>query len=283
MNENEYTPLSKADYEEPQCLLIDETDGRPCGVQSIPQQRVIEKMDEYMSRRDYAGAERHLLYWREEARAGFDLRGELMVENELVGHYRKTGEKEKAFQAAERALELIRKLDYDGSITSGTTYVNIATMRNAFGDNETSIRFFEKARAIYEASPMTRPALLGGLYNNMALVYVETGRYAEAYGLYDKAMETMAKVEHGELEQAVTCLNRADAVHSELGEEGEGRVFELLDQALALLDTPSIPHNGYYAFVCEKCYPTFEYYGYFLDAERLKTTAEELYRTNREG
>ncbi len=277
------TILTKSDYEEPACLLIDETDGRPCGVQAIPQQRVIEKMDEYMSRRDYAGAERHLLYWREEARAGFDERGELMVENELVGHYRKTGEKEKAFQAADRALELIEKLEYDGSITSGTTYVNIATMKNAFGDNETAIRYFEKARAIYEASPMIRPALLGGLYNNMALVCVEMGRYAEANGLYDKAMAAMEKEEHGELEQAVTCLNRADAVHRELGEEGEGKVFDLLDQALALLDTPSIPRNGYYAFMCEKCWPTFEYYGYFLDAERLKTTAEELYRAGQEG
>ena len=39
-------------------------------IRPIPQQRVIEKMDAYMSRRDYAGAERHLLYWLEEARAG---------------------------------------------------------------------------------------------------------------------------------------------------------------------------------------------------------------------
>ena len=35
---------------------------------------------------------------------------------------------------------------------------------------------------------------------------------------------------------------------------------------------------GYYAFVCEKCTPTFEYYGYFLTAEALKETAEKIYR-----
>ena len=39
-------------------------------IRPIPQQRVIEKMDAYMARRDYAGAERHLKYWLEEARAG---------------------------------------------------------------------------------------------------------------------------------------------------------------------------------------------------------------------
>ena len=60
---------------------------------SIPQQRVVEKLDEYMSRRDYAGAERHLLYWLEEALAAGDKRGELMVRNELVGHFRKVGNK----------------------------------------------------------------------------------------------------------------------------------------------------------------------------------------------
>ena len=67
----------------------------------IPQQRVIAKMDEYMARRDYAGAERHLLYWLEEARAGRDQRGMLMVLGELVGHYRKTGERDKAMAREE--------------------------------------------------------------------------------------------------------------------------------------------------------------------------------------
>ena len=72
----------------------------------IPQQRVVEKLDEYMSRRDYEGAEKHLLYWLEEARALGDERGELMVRNELVGHFRKTGGKEQAFEHAEAALAL---------------------------------------------------------------------------------------------------------------------------------------------------------------------------------
>jgi hypothetical protein len=73
-------------------------------IRPIPQQRVIEKMDEYMSRRDYAGAERHLLYWLEEARVGGDLRGALLLRNEMVGHYRKTGERDKALESAEAAL-----------------------------------------------------------------------------------------------------------------------------------------------------------------------------------
>ena len=88
----------------------------------------------------------------------------------------------------------------------------------------------------------------------------------------------MEKVPNGVLEQAITCLNRANAIEDEKGlEEGESSINALLDEAEQLLDTPSVPRNGYYAFVCEKCAPTFSYYGYFLTAEDLKRRAEEIY------
>ena len=123
-----------------------------------------------------------------------------------------------------------------------------------------------------------RPELLGGLYNNMALNYAAMKDYAKAHGLYDKAMAVMEKVPNGVLEQAITCLNRANAIEDEKGlEEGESSINALLDEAEQLLDTPSVPRNGYYAFVCEKCAPTFSYYGYYLTAEDLKRRAEEIY------
>ena len=159
----------------------------------IPQQRVIEKMDWYMSRRDYAGAERHLLYWLEEARQGGDLRGALMLRNELVGHYRKTGQRDKALENGEAALALLERLDFGDTISAGTTCVNFATALNAFGENERALALFERARPIYESSAATRPELLGGLYNNMALTCVALGRYGEAEALYDRAMAVMAR------------------------------------------------------------------------------------------
>ena len=102
----------------------------------VPQRRIAEKLDEYMSRRDYAGAERHLLYWLAEAQAGKDLRGELMLRNELIGYYRKTGERDKALPQIDRALSLLEEMDYTGTVSAGTTCVNAATALNAFGENE---------------------------------------------------------------------------------------------------------------------------------------------------
>ena len=270
--------LGPEDYAEPRCLLCDEPFGAEPEMRPVPQQRIVQKLDEYMSRRDYAGAERHLLYWLEEARLGHDQRGELVIRNELVGHYRKAGEKDKALAHGDAALSLLEALDFDGTISAGTTYVNVATACSAFGENERALTLFRKARAVYEALPRTQAHLLGGLYNNMALAYKALARYDEALALYEKAMEKMGEVPGGVLEQAITCLNMADVVAAEQGmEAGEARIFALVDRAWELLQDESAPHDGYYAFVCEKCAPSFSYYGYFAAAEELQSTARKIY------
>ena len=270
--------LPPQDYVEPRCVLCGDPYGEVPEVKPVPRQRIIQKMDEYMSRRDYAGAERHLQYWLEEARLGQDERGELMIRNELIGHYRKTGEKEKSLRNGEAALRLVEKLDFDGTVSAGTTYVNYATACNAFGENERALELFEKAQAVFEAQSGVSPDLLGGLYNNMALACVSTGQFARAGALYDKALAVMADVPGGELEQAITYLNMADAVEAEQGPEaGEARICELLDKAFILFDSTRAPRDGYYAFVCEKCASAFSYHGYFLEAEELSSRARKIY------
>ena len=250
---------------------------------SIPQQRVIEKMDAYMARRDYAGAERHLLYWLDEALELGDARGELMVRNELVGHFRKTGNKDRALEHAQAALDLLDSRGFAGTISAGTTYTNVGTACNAFGDNERAIEMFSSALQIYEGSGHTAPSLLGGLYNNMALACIALGRFDEADAYYEKALEAMGKVENGELEQAITYLNMADAAVARARAAGEDEaaceklVEANLDKALDLLDTPSVPRDGYYAFVCEKCAPVFGHYGYFLADGDLRERARGIY------
>ena len=275
-------PLKEEDYLEKDCLLCMEDPAMERKIRSIPQKRILDKMDEYMARRDYKGAERHLLYWLEEAKAGADARGELLVCNELIGHYRKMGEKNQALHYAGRALELLKVLDFDRTVSAGTTYVNAATAAHAFGEYERAGELFEQAREIYEAREDTARHLLGGLYNNMALNLAAREQYVQAYSYFQKAMEQMKMVPGGKLEQAITCLNMADALDAEYGmEEKEGEIFALVDQAEELLREPDAPRDGYYAFVCEKCAPAFSYYGYFQTAQDLTDLAEEIYRKER--
>lgn len=270
--------IEKEDYMEPNCVLCEKPYGAEPEIKPVPQVRILEKVDALMARRDYAGVERHLLYWLEEAKLGRDQKGELLIRNELVGHYRKVGDREHALLHADAALALLNAIGFEGSISAGTTYVNVATACAAFGDNARAIEIFERARALYESIPSVKPELLGGLYNNMALTLVALGRYAEAYALYEKALATMANAEHGALEQAITWLNMADAKEAELGaEDAAATVDDCLGRAQTLLDAPELVRDGYYAFVCEKCAPTFSYYGWFLAANDLNERAKAIY------
>jgi len=270
--------IGPEDYQEPRCPLCMDGPDREAGIMPVPLQRIAQKTDEYMGRRDYAGAERHLRYWLEEARIGKDLRGQFSLWNELMGFYRKMNDKDQAIESAKNALSLIDALDNGDTISAGTCYVNCGTVYDAFGLPERALPLFEQAKEVYESALPESDARLGGLYNNMALALVALRRFGEAYELYQKALGVMAEAPNGALEQAITYLNMANAVEDEHGlEKGEEKIQQYLERAALLLDTPELPRNGYYAFVCEKCAPGFDYYGWFLYAAELKERYETIY------
>ena len=283
--------LKPEDYLEPNCVLCGDPYGMVPEAKRVPLQRIIEKLDEYQSRKDSAGAKRHLLYWLDEAKLGWDLRGQLAIRNELIGFCRKNNEREEAFQNIEEAVKLVEELEFDGTVSSGTTYTNAATAYYTFGEYETSLFWFEKAKAVYESNSGTDAALLGGLYNNMGLTYTALKRYEKAAELYRKALDIMENVEEGAPERAITCLNLANAVEAQLGmENAESEIFALLDRSEALLNEAweeyknrTRNEKGYYAFVCESCAPTFSYYGFFMTAAELNRRAKEIYEGNGAG
>ena len=266
--------LNKEDYTEP-CCPLDMTREHK---ESIPSERVIKKLDSYLNKNDYASAERHIVYWIGEAETLGDMRGKLTLLNEYIGLCRKLGKEAEAMKSIEEVLPLAKTLGFDGTVTMGTTLVNAATAYKAFGKAEKAMPLYEKAATIYEKRLAENDAKLGALYNNTALTACDLGDFERAEELFTKALGIMAKVENGELEMAITYCNLADLIAAEYGvEEGEERIDEYLEKAQELLDTKTLPHNGYYAFVCEKCAPTLGYYGYFASERELKERARKIY------
>ena len=277
---NDQTPraLEPADYVEPACLLCGEPFGEPEHFRPVPMDRVRARLDELEGRRDFAGAERQLKYWLEEARMGRDRRGEFSLRNEMMGFYRKQCRRADAYRCADEALALIPALDIGDSVAAATCCVNSATVYDAFGEADRALPLFEQARRIYEKRLDPADPLLGGLYNNMGLALAQLGRCGEAMELFEQALNIMASKPGGELEQAVTWLNMADALLADRGaEEAEAEIQRCLERAAALLDDPHPPRDGYYAFVCEKCAPGFAYHGWFAYAAELKERYEAIY------
>ena len=272
--------LEREDYMDPQCVLCGKP-GKTEPVQPVPIGRIMDRLREYEDRSDWPAAERHLKYWLAEAEAANDGRGQLTLNNELMGFYRKQGKKEEAVRHAEKACELVEKLDMADTTVAGTTWVNSGTVMEAFKDPVGGLVYFEKAQENYEKNLPANDARLGGLYNNMALALTSCGRYRECREMFRKALDVMEKQPGGELEQAITWLNMADALEAELGPEGAAEYTDgYLDRAAELLDTENVPRDGYYAFVCEKCAPVFGHYGYFaLEAELNRRAAEIHERT----
>ena len=266
--------LKPEDYNEPDCVLcMDKTDVKP-----IDTRRFIEKLDSYFGRNDYDGAERHLIYWLGEAESGNDLRGQFTVYNEMMGLYRKTGRYNEAVAAVDKALYLISSLGIEDTAAAGTAYVNAATVYKTFKKSDTALPLFEKAKVIYEKTLKENDRRTGGLYNNMALALTDLNRYGEAIEYYEKAINIMTQSENGELEAAISYLNMANAKEAQVGSEAaEEFISDCVEKAKALIDTKTLKRDGYYAFVCDKCAPTFEYYGYFLYANELKETAKKIY------
>lgn len=265
--------ISKDDYEEPKCLLNMHPEVTP-----IPLGRIIEKLDSYLNKNDYAAAERHLKYWLSEADSCHDMRGKLALFNEQIGLYRKTEKESECLTAIKNALSLADSMDMNESVTYGTTLINAATGYKAFGKAEDALPLYRKAQIIYEKALDLSDGRLGGLYNNMALTLTELKNFSEAEELFYKAIKVMEKQENGELEVAVSYLNIADLIAARDGlENGEKEIEKQLLKAEELLNTDGLPKDGYYAFVCEKCAPVFGYYGYFLTEQELNRRAREIY------
>lgn len=243
----------------------------------ISTERVISKLDELLSRNDYASAEKHISYWIDEANAINDNRCKLLLTNELAGLYRKLAREEDALNTVQNALELVKDMDIENNIGAGTTYINCATVLKAFGKAEESLPLFEKALSVYNEKLENNDKRFGGLYNNMALSLVDLKRFQEAYELYDKAISVMENYDDGMLEVAITYLNIASAKESELGlEDSEKIIEEYLNKAMKILDEHK-NKDGYYAFVCEKCASVFGYYGFFAYQNDLTNRAREIY------
>lgn len=239
---------------------------------------LINELDHILSKNDYNSACEFLEKWVEIARNQKDYKSLFSLCNECIGLYRKIGNKENCYKYCEKALDLLKVLNIEDTVTGATAFLNCGTAYKAFGEADKSIAYFEKSVSLYERLLPENDPKLAGLYNNFALSLVDLKNFEKACSLYEKAIEILNENPKYNLEQAVSYLNMANAVEAQKGLENACEEIDvLLDNAQKVLDENYSETNGNYAFVCEKCAPTFGYYGRFLYEKELKERARVIY------
>ncbi len=241
----------------------------------VPVLRVINKLDEHFSYNDSKGAEELLDYWVSEAKRLNDYSGFLSMLNEQVGLYRRLNDSVKGLEAVNNALKLIedKKLIITESVA--TIYINCATTLKAFGKVQDAMSYYKKAEDIYVSLNVTDYFKRASLYNNMASAYSEIGDYFNAEKSYLTAIDILKSSGEQKGEIAVSLVNLAHLYFEK--DEFSEKVGECLEEALQILNSPNLIHDGNYAFICSKCAPSFEYFGYFWLGEQLKKEAEKIY------
>lgn len=268
--EKEIPEVVKIDFECPACKKNELSDKK------IPVLRIIQRLDECFKTNDLNYAKKLLEYWKEEALAIKDTEGELSLVNEMLGLYRRMGENLLAEGAIDRALELLSLLDIENTVSGATILINAATTCKAIGKAESALPLYERAEKIYSEKLPENDARRAALYNNFATALTDTQDYEKAERLYKKAIEITSVGAKRLPDCAVSYVNLAHMYEKSKGLE-EPLIYECMERAEKILETEEIERNALLAFVAEKCAPSFDYFGYFLFAEKLKKQARDIY------
>ena len=182
----------------------------------------------------------------DEAESG-DVTGRAALYNELGAFYRHRGvldRGETAFRAAKALLEMpVRTADEAGccgkqnlmdgqygaqtadhreSADYATTLNNLAGLYRMAKRFDEAEALFAQAESIYRADENTPKELLASCGNNLGLVYMDTGRWEDAAGSFERALEILRGAPEKEYERATTEGNMAVAL-ARLGRTNEAR------------------------------------------------------------
>ena len=244
----------------------------------IPTARISEKLNGLFSVNDLDSVGRLLEYWEREARNIGDTRGLLEMLNEEIGYFRRISDSEKGLSAVYEAFDIIESLGISGTVSSATVYLNGATTLKAFGKAREAMPYYEKAGSIYERELDPNDYKIAVYYNNISSAYNDLGDYDKCEECCYRAIEIL-KGNSGCLgEIAVTLVNIAHLYHER--DPFDERIYEIMDKAWDCLTSDKNVHDGNFAFLCSKCYPSFGFFGYFEKEAELKKLTEKIYAGN---
>ncbi len=170
----------------------------------------------------------------------------LQMLNELIGYYRETSQAALSYEYADKALQVLKWFELEGSIPYATTLLNIANAYRAGGRLEDSLTTYEQVAAIYREKLAPTDMSWASYYNNISLLYQEMKRFDLAKESLLKALELVLSKPNTIFEQAVTYTNLANTCLALGQEEEAGKYFT---GAILLFEKHNIKDSHYCAAV----------------------------------
>ncbi|MBR6627407.1 MAG: DUF4125 family protein [Lachnospiraceae bacterium] len=181
-------------------------------------EKLMNQVNVLLEGNQYKEAERLLLEGLKQA-GDTEPGAALRILNELLGYYRETGQHEKSYEVAEKALKLAEGMGLAGSVPYGTTLQNVANAYRAGGRLQESLRAYEEAEVIYAGAADCDEMVVAGLYNNKSLLYQEMEAFDKAKKELEKALKIVETC-GASFETATTYTNLSGSC-LQLGEKEE--------------------------------------------------------------
>ena len=170
---------------------------------------ILQQLDALFAKHKIELVEPFLLQKIEEAQQMGDTSSVITLMNELIGHYRETGEFDKSIACCRQVLELLERLGLKGTTAYATTLLNVANACRAAGLLRESMIYYNEVKKIYEESIPETDFRHASLYNNMSLLFQEMGDYESACDCLERALSIASRYENARIEVAVTYTNLA--------------------------------------------------------------------------
>ncbi len=171
--------------------------------------QIYKKLQEFFSDGRTAEAEDFLIEMMKQAQQIGDYNSLIMLLNEMIGLCRESGQKDKSLAYGGQVLQLMQQLGMQDSEAYATTLLNVATACRAAGKHVEAYQFYMEVFPLYEKWLEPGDWHFASLYNNMSLLFQETGEYERAAECQGKALAVLEAIPGRAFEGAVTHANLA--------------------------------------------------------------------------
>lgn len=194
---------------------------------------VLGQLDELFANHQVDQVEDFLKEKIEEAADEGDRGAVITLMNEIIGHFRETGEFDKSVEYCGQVLMLMQKMGLEGTVAYATTLLNVANAYRAAGLLRESMSAYQTVKNIYEGNLAYNDFRYASLYNNMSLLFQEMGDYESACDCLERALSIATQYSEARIETAVTYTNLAA---SQLKLERYEEAIANLNRAFAIFE-----------------------------------------------